>query len=156
MEKKKSGFKLGIIAGAIFGISGIIYGYGAGRALTFNPLEIYRIWEARQFEKRLAGQINNGRTFYRPLRITLDHALAYNQIFGEKGLAEFNKQEGMQADEYNLAIQKITGKNVGIRQGDIRNRYGLEVVNALIFSRPLDKLEDAAMNWNSDNEKPRD
>jgi hypothetical protein len=149
-------FKLGVITGAILGI---IYGYGAGRALKFNPFEIYRIWEARQFEKKLAKQVDYGGSFRRFLvtdwgfQESLRRARAYNDLFGENGLAEFNGQKGIQAEEYNLAIQKITGKDVKIKQYDIRNKYGLDVVESLIWSRLSNELENAVMNWDSQGSK---
>jgi hypothetical protein len=159
MTDKRSRFKLGVITGAILGI---IYGYGAGRALKFNPVNIYRIWEARQFEKKLSREVSSGSAFRRFLvtdwgfQESLKRARAYNDLFGEKGLAEFNGQKGIQAEEYNLAIQKITGKDVKIKQYDIRNKYGLDVVESLIWSRLSNELENAVNNWDTQEDKKQD
>jgi len=167
MKKKASRFKYGLLAGAVAVITfsaGIIYGWGAGRVRDtgygirecFNPLTIRRVWKARQFEKRLAGELYGYKSSVGTYGSGAGpddyevHARASNRIFGKDGLAEFNGQKGMQAEEYVLAIKKITGKDVSINQEDIGNLHGLDVMSRFIENVPEKTLEAAALNWDSD------
>ncbi len=137
-----------------------LYGYGAGRAKTSLGLknwkltEIYRVWEARQFEKSLATEIYGRKSFGRPsMQPTLAESLNYgrlkNMIYGEDGLAEFNGIKGIQAEEHIKAIEKIYGKKVNIRQRDIKDPIGRDILNRLFYGTSSRKLEGAIRNWNN-------
>lgn len=162
MAQKRKKLGLGKIA-KILCVGAILtaYGYGAGRAKTsniglkhWNPLEIYRVWEARKFEKNLATQIYGCKSFGRhrfhsSFGESLYRARLHNLIYSEDGLAEFNGIEGIQAEEYVKAIKKIYDKNVTITQRDIRDPIGRNILSRLIHNTPTKQLEKAIRNWNS-------
>ena len=140
----------------------IAYGYGAGRARTssigikhWDPLEIYKVWTARRFEKHLAKRIYGRKSFGNPRtrfgRGTISQSILYNQIYGENGLAEFNGVKGIQAEEHVLAIEKIYDKKVNIREKDIQGYQGRDILNRLFWGTHLETLEKAIRNWNNDN-----
>ena len=142
-----------------------LYGYGAGRALYWNPFKIYRIWEARQFEKRLATEIYGcksfgGYKFGSDFLKAMRHVVLRDRIYGKKGLAEFNGIREIQAEEYVRAIKKIYDKDVTIMPWNIRNSRGREVLERLFYNTPAEKLEEAIRNWNNkpsiEFEKPKD
>ena len=141
-------------------IIGTLYGYGAGRARIssvgikhWNPLEIYNVWAARRFEKRLAKKIYGRKSFGNP-RIRFDQgiisqSMLYNQIYGENGLAEFNGVKGIQAEEHVRAIEKIYDKKVNIREKDIQGYQGKDILNRLFWGTNLETLEKAVRKWNN-------
>lgn len=159
-SRGRSSIKKKIVSLVAIGMA-LAYVYGAGRAVSWNPFTIHRVWEARKFEKSLAGEIYGrkcfGRCGYKGFGEMFRHAHAYNEIFWEHGLAEINGKEGIQAEEYVYAIEKITGKKVEISDRDIRDSYGLDVVKRFLHNLDTSELEGAIENWDSDGkieEKP--
>ncbi len=137
------------------------WAYGAGRARTrthslknWNPMEIFRVFDARQFEKRLANEIyglsstvGHYRFSTNPLE-NINGASLRSMIYdGKKGLAEFNGTPGLQAEEYMVAIEKIYGEKVIIRKRYMSNHHAKDVLDRLFHNTSPEKFEQAIRNW---------